>query len=77
MLERKTNLVEVSMEGLHHPMKIGVKARTEGDNTITRITVHAKIENKFEEQFEENILRIVNNTREYTGPQQLSSNLII
>lgn len=76
MTKNKKNLIEVCIEDLEYPIKVGKKAKFEVEHTLVTISIRAKIEKEFKDQFEENILRIVNNTREYTGPQQLSSNLI-
>lgn len=76
MVKSKKQLIEVSIDGLDYPIKIGKKVTAEGDNTITSISIHAMIEKIYEKQFEENILYILNNRDEYVGLQQLSNKMI-
>ncbi len=44
MVKSKKQLIEVSIDGLDYPIKIGKKVTAEGDNTITSISIHAMIE---------------------------------
>lgn len=76
MNKKYRNLVDVCLENLHIPIQIGKKSKVEGDSTITSISIKAKIANIFEDQFEQNVLDIINRTDRYIGPMQLSDNLI-
>lgn len=72
----KKNLLEVCIEGLEFPLKVGRKSKTEGENTLVTISVSARIEKKFEEQFETNILGIICNSDDYVGLQQLANKIV-
>lgn len=72
----KKNLLEVCIEGLEFPLKVGKKSKTEGENTLVTISVSARIEKKFEEQFETDILGIICNSDDYVGLQQLANKIV-
>jgi hypothetical protein len=72
----KKNLLEVSIEELEFPLKVGKKSNTEGENTLVTISVKARIEKKDADQFEDNILAIINDIENYVGLQQLSDRMI-
>lgn len=75
MSRSKKKSIEVCLEGLELPIAVGRKAVSEGENTLTKISVRAKINKVYEEKFEEAILGIINKTEEYIGYQQLSDKL--
>lgn len=72
----KKNLIEVCMEGLEFPLKVGKKSKTDGENTLVNISICARIERKYEDLFEADIHAIINNTDDYVGLQQLSNKMI-
>jgi len=75
MINKNRNLVEVCIDGLRFPLQIGKKNKTEGDTTVTSISIKSKIENIHEENFEHNILNIINRRDNYIGPLQLTDRL--
>lgn len=75
MANSKRKLVEVCLNGLELPITIGKKAVSEGETTLTTISIRAIIDKVYEEKFEENILSIINKTDEYIGHQQLNDKL--
>jgi hypothetical protein len=76
MAKSKKNLIEICIDGLEFPLKVGKKSKTEGENTLVTISVSARVEKKFEEQFETNILGIICNSDDYIGLQQLSNKIV-
>lgn len=76
MVTVKKNLLEVCIEGLEFPLKVVKKSKTDGENTLVTISVRARIEQKFEEQFETDILGIICNSDDYVGLKQLSNKII-
>ncbi len=76
MEERKRHFISVCMNDIYYPMKVGLKSKTEGENTLSKIMIKAEIERKHSEEFKNRIIEIINDRNKYTGPMQLSDKLI-
>lgn len=76
MEDKEKYFVNVAMNDLSYPIKIGIKSRSEGESTITNLTIQAEIEREYEPQVENNIIGIITDRNNYVGPIQLSNKLI-
>ncbi len=76
MAKNKKYLVEIVMDGLEYPIRVGKKEKLEGANTLVTTSIRTRIEKKIEEQFEADILGIIGNNDDYVGLQQLSNRII-
>ena len=76
MKAEETFLVDVCIDNYFFPIRVASKPNYEGEETITKICVNAKVGDKYEKDFSDNILGIVNNTQSYIGLNQLSTKII-
>lgn len=76
MAKNKKNIAEIVLDGLEYPIRVGKKEKLEGVNTLVRITIRTRIEKKFEDRFEADILGIISDSDDYIGLQQLSNKII-
>ena len=50
MSNSKKKIIEVCLNGLELPITVGKKAVSEGENTLTKISIRAKIDKAYEEK---------------------------
>jgi hypothetical protein len=75
-MEKIRRFINVCISDLYYPMKVGVKSKAEGENTLVKIMIKAEIEIKHTEEFKTRILEIINDRSRYIGPIQLTNRLI-
>ncbi len=72
----ETFFVDVCIDNYFFPIRVASKPNYEGEVTIIKVCVKAKIDDKYEKDFSDNILGIVNDTENYIGLDQLSTKII-
>ncbi|MBU2492365.1 MAG: hypothetical protein KJ571_07030 [Bacteroidetes bacterium] len=75
MNDEKNSLIEVSMNNLYYPMKVMSRNIYNGESSIVNISMSTLIEPKHEAEFASNIMKIINDRKEYIGPNQLSKKI--
>lgn len=71
-----SSLAEVCLGNYYFPIKVVSKHNSEGQDTVSKISVKAQVVAEHENNFCENILGILNDTNSYIGLNQLSANIL-
>lgn len=75
MNSEKRFLVDVGISDVVYPIKAISKSDKEGQNTIAKISIQAKIEEEFESEWINKFVRILHKHRDIIGPSTLKKNI--
>jgi len=76
MNEEKRFLVDVGMEGLPFPVKMGSRAQPGGQATIAKISVTARIMQEFQARWIDKLIQILHSHRDNIGTETIRRNIL-